>query len=139
MTEEGHDMILLDECHEYGRDNGPLWWWLAINGNSCAASPLPLPTTLFVSPEPEQLIGFTSQKEQLKKQRFFLEAPIKAIEKYMHGALLRRINDGDVEYIACGTPEPPTDRTLWLPGETNAPAEAVELANWVTAMFGPGR
>ena len=45
------------------------FWWLAINGASCAASEMPIPTTVKVIPTPEQLLGFRTQDEQLAAQR----------------------------------------------------------------------
>lgn len=91
-----------------------LYWWLAVNGSSCAASGLPLPQTLKVHPTPEQLIGFRTREEHLKTQRFLLNAPIKDVDRFMKRTLPIRIRRGEVVYIRPDSPEPPTQGpTMW--------------------------
>ena len=59
------------------------WWWLAINGASCTASPVAMPPNLNVSPTPEQLMGFRTRQEQLSAQKLMLNAPISKVRRYM--------------------------------------------------------
>lgn len=73
------------------------WWWIAINGASCAACKFELSDGLCVRPTPEQLIGFKTRTEQIKIQEFLLTASIEGIGKYM-AALSARIDSGTVAY-----------------------------------------
>jgi hypothetical protein len=91
-----------------------LYFWLAINGASCASSAIPMPITVKVSPTPERLIGYTTREKQLKAQKFFLEAPIKDIAKYMRKTFPKEVSDGMVMSIIPKAPEPPTKgQTFW--------------------------
>lgn len=51
------------------------WWFLAVNGASCAACSFPVSEGVKVSPRPEILIGFTTQEQQLSRQKELLECP----------------------------------------------------------------
>lgn len=96
------------------RKSDEQFYWLAINGASVAASSIPLPVTVRVSPTPEQLIGFRSREEQVAAQQFFLNAPIKEVSRYMNEELLDKIKSGEVAYTKPDKPEPPTTgATLW--------------------------
>jgi hypothetical protein len=45
--------------------SGDSWWWLAINGASCAACFFPVRAAdLVVSPIPQELIGFHTRKSK---------------------------------------------------------------------------
>lgn len=90
------------------------YWWLAINGASCAASFIDLPSTVKVSPIPEQLLGYHTQDEQLTAQQFLLNAPIDEVTEYMQ-AMPDRIQRKEVVYIRPENPEEPTHGpTLWV-------------------------
>ncbi len=94
------------------------FYWLAINGASCAASSVPLRPTLQVHPTPEQLIGFRTRDEQLSVQQFLLSAPIDEVEKFMREEMPRKVHAGEVLYIRPANPEPPTrGTTLWDLGD----------------------
>ena len=96
---------------------GDSYFWLAINGASVTASGVPLPVTVTVHPTPELLIGFRSNAEQVAAQRFFLTAPIKAIEKFMEHELANKIKAGELVCIKPDKPKPPTKgRTIWESG-----------------------
>ena len=90
------------------------FYWLAINGASCAASGFPIPRSIRVRPTPEQLIGFQSRDEQLAVQRFLLTAPITEIDRFMREKMPRKIKSGEAVYIRPDNPEPPTKgATIW--------------------------
>jgi hypothetical protein len=59
-----------------------LYWWIALNGPSCARSNFPMCNPL-VTPTPEQLIGFPTAKEAEEAQHTCLTAPIKDVKKHM--------------------------------------------------------
>lgn len=90
------------------------WWWLAVNGASCAASPVPIRSDdVQVFPIPEQLIGFRTREEQVKIQEFVMTAPIDDVNRYMT-SLSAAIDSGEVAYVRPQNPEPPTQgSTLW--------------------------
>ena len=100
------------------------WWWLAVNGPSCAACGFPAQAELLeVRPVPEQLIGFRTREEQLAAQKFLITAPIKKVKEYM-ASLPSKINAGEVAYVRPSNPEPPTrGATVW----SIAPKQDVSL------------
>lgn len=90
------------------------WWWIAINGTSCAASPVDSKHVPTVVPTPEQLIGYRTQFEQLAAQRLILQAPEEKVKRYLE-SLPRRIQSGEVQYVRPDDPEPPTHgQTQWI-------------------------
>lgn len=92
-----------------------LWWWIAINGSSCAASSFPLPATLEVSPTPEQLLGFGTREEQLSAQDLLLTAPMSKVRRFLNRTIRERVNKGEVVVVQPRNPEPPTQGpTLWV-------------------------
>lgn len=90
-------------------------WWLAINGPSVAASPIPMESDSFcVKPTPEYLIGYSTRSEQLATQRFLLTAPINEVAKYMFNL------PPHLPRYVCENPELPSrGQTQWI----SAPAE----------------
>jgi hypothetical protein len=89
------------------------WWWLAINGASVAAAFGEL-TDPVVYPTPEQLIGYPTRKEQLRYQKYLLEAPIEDVTKYMKETVPVLIRQGQVAYRKPKRPQPPTHGpTAW--------------------------
>lgn len=93
---------------------GEQFYWLAINGASCAASVVPLPLSVRARPTPEQLIGFRTREEQLAIQKFLITAPIGKVKKYLTKELPRKIKTGEVAYLRPHNPEPPTrGATMW--------------------------
>lgn len=90
------------------------WWWLAVNGPSCAACGFPTQADrLEVSPVPEQLIGFRTREEQLAAQKLLITAPINKVKKFM-ASLPSKIDSREVAYIRPTNPEPPTcGPTVW--------------------------
>lgn len=90
------------------------WWWLAVNGPSCAACGFPVQAEhLKVRPVPEQMIGFRTREEQLATQKFLLTAPIKKVKEFM-ASLPLKIDAGEVAYVRPSNPEPPTHGpTFW--------------------------
>lgn len=94
--------------------SGDEWWWLAVNGASCAACFFPARVDdLEVSPVPEQLIGFRTREEQLEIQQFFLTAPIQDVGRYM-ASVPRKVKAGELGYLRPDNPEPPShDSTMW--------------------------
>ena len=91
------------------------WWWLAINGASCAASSFPVEKSrLCISPIPEIVIGYETQDEQIERQKFFLNAAIPDIERYLQGELMALVSIQQATAQRLPNPEPPTDGpTIW--------------------------
>jgi hypothetical protein len=104
------------------------WWWLAVNGASCAACWFPLRADLIVKPTPEQLLGFRTREAQLEVQHVFLNAPLDEVAQFQRMHLLPKIERGDIAYIRPPAPEAPTrGQTMWIPGDDLrvAPAHGV--------------
>lgn len=90
------------------------WWWIAINGASCAAAGIPNTSPPTVVPTPEQLIGFRTREEQLAAQQLILKEPIEQVREYMQ-SLGSRVEAGEVRYFRPNHPEPPTrGSTQWI-------------------------
>jgi len=108
-------MDSMSSCFKPEGQSGPTedseedeWWWLAVNGASCAANGFPARLEdLNVSPVPEQLIGFRTREEQLEIQQFLLTAPIADVQQYMT-SLPEKIESGELAYVRPQHPEPPT-------------------------------
>ncbi len=93
-----------------------LWYWIAVNGASVAASPTRMRWGFRVDPVPEQLIGFETLKEQQIVQEFLLTAPMQKVRRYME-TLATRIKKGEIAYSRPAYPEPPRhEPTVWLAG-----------------------
>ncbi len=93
--------------------NAKMYYWIAINGGSCAMSPTVLPPTLKVIPTPEQLIGFPTREEAEAAQTQCLNAPINEVRKFLEG-LAGRVGR-DIAVIQPTNPGPPTHgQTMWL-------------------------
>lgn len=94
--------------------SGDKWWWLAVNGASCAACFLQVRAEeLEVTPVPEQLIGLPTRQKQLEIQHFLLTSSIDEVSRYM-AALPVKIKSGEVAYVRPHNPEPPTrGPTIW--------------------------
>ena len=94
--------------------SGDEWWWLAVNGASCAACfGQARAEDLEVTPVPEQLIGFRTRKKQLEIQQFLLTAQMDDVRRYM-ASLPAKIKSGEVASVRPRNPEPPTHgSTSW--------------------------
>jgi len=94
------------------------YWWIAINGPSCARSNFPMRKPL-VTPTPEQLIGFPTAEEAEQAQHTCLTAPIREVKKHMKN-WITGVALGRLAYIRPSNPEPFTKgATMWL--EENRP------------------
>lgn len=93
---------------------GKEYWWIAINGSSCAASPSPISfAALEVRPTPEIVIGFETQEEQLAAQHLNLTAPTDEVERFVAG-LNPRVQSGEVAFAKLANPGPQTrGATTW--------------------------
>jgi len=60
--------------------NPQQWYWLAINGSSCAAWEVPC-DRVRVTPTPEILIGVSTRIEQLRLQAVCLNSPIEDVRR----------------------------------------------------------
>lgn len=88
-----------------------LYYWIAINGPSCAASPIPFPGSIRVSPRPHILIGFKTRQDAASAQRLVLTSRIGRIRKFLAKCRVRN----DVVYRKLDSPEKPTkDQTMWM-------------------------
>lgn len=99
-----------------------MWYWIAVDGASVAASPSRMRWGLKVDPVPEQLIGFRTLKEQQIVQEFLFTAPFPKVQRYME-TLANRIKNGEVAFCRPEYPERPRHGpTVWLVGR-----EEIEL------------
>lgn len=91
------------------------WWWLAINGSSCAASKRLCREVPQVSPVPEELFGFITDEERETARRIHLRDPTAGIStSEFRETLPERIRTGQVRCIRPDKPEPPTEGpTTW--------------------------
>jgi len=89
------------------------YFWIAINGSSCTASPVALRDTVVVSPIPQALVGFDTQKEQLAAQQLCLTAPIPKVRQWMKG-IQKRAQRGEVRLIVNSRHEKRYGQTTWL-------------------------
>lgn len=103
------------------------WWWLAINGATCAASFLPLPETVVVSPTPQQLVGFKTREAQKAAQKKLLTAPMPEVCRYMREVLPAKRDRGEIKVIRPKKPQRPTDGpTMWMAGRDESAAEVAQ-------------
>lgn len=98
-------------------NDNPVYWWLAINGASCAASPIPLPDHVAVRPTPERLLGYRTQAEQLDDQHRFLHHPADSVRNYVRQLLPMKVKAGEIRQIVPEKPERPTTETQWIVGD----------------------
>jgi hypothetical protein len=100
------------------------YFWIAINGASCAASLIaPLSIRVQCKPTPENLIGFPTRKEASDMQQFFLTGPSEEV----HERLMKLEQREDVVIKVFKNPEPPTHGpTLWADGP-ETPVSPVEV------------
>jgi hypothetical protein len=86
------------------------WYWVAINGDSAAMAPYPLPITVNCTPTPQLLIGLKTFIEAKTLQSLLLPAPMKVARKEL-GAIRR---NPEAVCIVPENPEPPTrGATFW--------------------------
>ena len=86
------------------------FYWIAINGASCAICRFPLPKTLGVRPVPQALLGFKTQAEAETQHKFILTADLDAV----HARIRSFAGRADVAKITPTDPEPPTQgQTVW--------------------------
>ena len=97
---------ILPLCDGFGEAKE--YYWLAGNGASVAACPLPITKDkICCVPTPEQLIGFPTQEEQLENQQFLLTADIPDIERRMD-EWKPRLRTGEMAYIRPTNPSDPS-------------------------------
>jgi hypothetical protein len=91
------------------------YYWLAINGASCAMSSTPMPMWVRVSPRPHYLLGYRTYEEAKAYQEFFLDAPIKDIKRWWRKDFPIKIKRDEIVMKQYDQPEPPTTgSTLWM-------------------------
>jgi hypothetical protein len=88
------------------------YFWIALNGSSCAASPTALSARVQVVPRPQNLIGFPTRHEQLAAQKICIESPIPEVRRFMKGLLTHP----DLLIKVYDNPEPvfPGMQTAWI-------------------------
>jgi hypothetical protein len=93
------------------------YYWLAINGESVAASELAVePERVCCSPVPSQLLGFRTREEQLRARRLLLAAPAEHVEEWVARACAD-VRVGCIAVINPPNPEPPSKGpTVWMAG-----------------------
>jgi hypothetical protein len=101
----------------------PVYWWLAINRASCAASPIALPDSVVVSPTPERLLGYRTQAEQLDDQHRFLHHPVKSVRNYVRQLMPIKVKAGEIVQRIMEQPQPPTANTQWIVGNDQDEAD----------------
>jgi len=87
------------------------YWFLALNGPSCAMSAFPLRKPFDVFPRPEFLIGFEDEEEARRYQQLFLTCPPEDLPK--HGAMLRARPDVIILSVEDSEPRT-TGQTVWV-------------------------
>ena len=89
-------------------------YWVAVNGGSAAACGCPLPVYPTVVPTPQALIGFDTQEEQLRCQRFLLAGRLDKVRRYVTVTLPKLAAEGKVLLKKFNCPEKPTrGQTVW--------------------------
>jgi hypothetical protein len=101
---------LLDGYDEFSNDDpGPYkYFWLAINKDTCTASPSSLTDTVKVTPTPELLLGFYSQEDQLNHQKEIQTLPKDQVEMYLK-KLVVLAADERIALIVCEDPQSAAD------------------------------
>jgi hypothetical protein len=92
------------------------YYWIAINGGSCALSVTPMRVFPTVNPTPQNLIGFRTLEEAQEAQHFLLTASIPDCERRI-SELLLRAQSGEIIIVVPEDPEPPVnpgEPTLWM-------------------------
>ena len=90
-----------------------LYFWVAINRDSVAASGYALPESVQVQPTPQLLFGFETRKESLEIQRRLLNEPHHKLQGLLNWLNKRE----DVVKIKPRNPQRPTrGETQWLVG-----------------------
>lgn len=111
-----------------------LYYWIAINGASCALSstPMPPPPKLQVIPKPEVLIGFPTLDEAVKVQGICLGDSIPNVER-----CLKELNKReDVCRVAYNDADAPTrGQTLWSVAGTATDAKHEALMQQVSKIM----
>jgi hypothetical protein len=93
------------------------YYWIAINGSSCALSITPMRNATTI-PVAQQMFGFPTLEEARKAQRICLTAPITEGEAFME-RLRPDVKSGRIIYKGPANPEPPTKgQTAWI-GDTD--------------------
>jgi len=90
-----------------------LYYWVAVNRDSVAASGFALPETVVVQPTPQLVFGFEARKESLEIQQRLLNEP-----PHRLAGILNWLNKrDDVIKIKPRNPQRPTrGETAWLVG-----------------------
>jgi hypothetical protein len=89
-------------------------FWLAVNGDSAAVCPHPLPVQrVQCSPRPQLLLGFRTRVQAIELQSFILSASLNEARKRLKALA----GDPEVVSIVPNDPEPPTrGSTIWTAG-----------------------
>ncbi len=98
---------------------GESFFWIAINGSSCAINAVPLHWPIRLLPTPEFLIGFPTLAEAKEHQRSCLNDPVSVVRKNAQALVSR----DDIAFVALKDSQPQTEGpTFWaeMPAETVA-------------------
>ncbi len=85
------------------------YYWLAINGDSCAACPIPMAKQPSCKPNPELYIGLDSQEKQTAAQQFLLTAP----QEKIVGQVEQWEKEGAKVFRSALPAEKPSSQTDW--------------------------
>ncbi len=103
---------------------GESFFWIAINGPSCALNARPLHWPIQLLPTPQFLIGFPTLAEAKEHQRSCLNDPASVVREKMESIADR----DDIAFVATKDPDPPTTGpTFWA----EMPAES---GNWTDEL-----
>jgi hypothetical protein len=101
-------------------------YWIAINGTSCAMSPLPMRNPL-LTPTPEQMLGFPTHEEAARAQRICLQAPMDEVQRFLE-SLRPDVESGRIRVIQPEHPQPPiASQSIWT--ESTEAHQAVQRAH----------
>lgn len=92
-------------------------YWLAVNRDNVAATPIPLPAFPTVAPTPQMLIGFDTVEKQAKCQRFLLCGRLDKVQRFMNTTLPKLARKGKVVVKTFDYPQKPSrSGTHWSYG-----------------------
>jgi len=86
------------------------YYWLAVNGASCAACPIPTTAAkIKCTPTPEVYVDFPTEQEQKETKQLMLKAPIEEVRRHNLWLGQRK----DIVFLYQDNPEQPGKHTFW--------------------------
>jgi hypothetical protein len=106
-----------------------LYWWIAMNRETCVMATIPLSASVTVSPVPQTLIGFATEQEARASQQILLDGSIEEMERH-RDMLKARASKGEILIQHPQHPEQPTrGTTIWSTDSDVTKLKALGKAN----------